>query len=158
MGVWIVSFTLILAWALAILGISAPGQSNGSVFAVSALHWMFYLPAGWMFLASGVMHTFFAKSTAKNIGWKTNGFQYELGFVSYGLGLAGIVAAYKGESTWLVLTIVISFFLLLAGVNHIVEMIRSKNYSPGNTIILIYDFGLPISLWALLYAAQLIKF
>lgn len=158
MGVWIVSFTLILAWALAILGISAPGQSDSSAFAVSALHWMFYLPAGWMFLASGVMHTFFAKSTAKNIGWKTNGFQYELGFVSYGLGLAGIVATYKGGATWLVLTIVISFFLLLAGINHVVEIIKTKNYSPGNTIILIYDFGLPISLWALLYTAQLIKF
>jgi len=158
MGVWIVSFTLILAWALAILGISAPGQSGSSVFAVSALHWMFYLPAGWMFLASGVMHTFFAKSTAKNIGWKTNGFQYELGFVSFGLGLAGIVAAYKGEATWLVLAIVISFFLILAGINHVVEIIKTKNYSPGNTIILIYDFGLPISLWALLYSAQLIKF
>ena len=123
MGVWIVSFTLVLAWVLAILGVSAPGQGVNSDFAVSALHWMFYLPAGWMFLASGVMHTFFAKSTAKNIGWKTNGFQYELGFVSYGLGLAGIVATYKGQATWLVLAIVISFFLLLAGINHIIEII-----------------------------------
>jgi len=157
MGVWIVSLTLLIAWALSIFGVSAPGQPADASFAISALHWMFYIPAGWMFLASGVMHTFFAKSTAKNIGWKTNGFQYELGFVSYGLGLAGIVAAYKGGSSWLVLTIVISFFLVLAGINHIYEMFKSKNFSPGNTIILIYDFGLPISLWALLFAAQIIK-
>lgn len=157
MGVWIVSLTLIIAWGLALLGVTAPGQATNSSFAVSALHWMFYIPAGWMFLASGVMHTFFAKSTAKNIGWKTNGFQYELGFVSYGLGLAGIVASYKGPSSWLVLAIVISFFLGLAGINHIYEMIKNKNFSPGNTIILIYDFGLPISLWALMYSAQLIK-
>lgn len=157
MGVWIVSLTLIIAWALAIFGVTAPGQETNSTFAVSALHWMFYIPAGWMFLASGVMHTFFAKSTAKNIGWKTNGFQYELGFVSFGLGVAGIVASYKGEASWLVLTIVISFFLGLAGVNHVYEMIKNKNFSPGNTIILLYDFGLPASLWALLYSAQLIK-
>lgn len=158
MGIYIVVLTLILAWVFALVGLSAPGQAADATLAVSALHWMFYLPAGWMFVASGVMHTVFAKSTAKNIGWKTNGFQYELGFASLGLGLAGIIAAYKGSGSWLELTIVITAFLVLAGINHIVEMVKSKNFNPGNTIILIYDFGLPISLWVLLYLAGLIKF
>ena len=158
MGIYIVVLTLILAWVFALSGLSAPGQAADASLAVSALHWMFYLPAGWMFIASGVMHTVFAKSTAKNIGWKTNGFQYELGFASLGLGLAGIIAAYKGSGSWLELTIVITAFLVLAGINHIVEMVKSSNFNPGNTIILIYDFGLPISLWVLLYLAGLIKF
>ncbi len=35
-----------------------------------------------MMLVSGVMHTIFAKSTAKNIGWTTSPFQHELGFAS----------------------------------------------------------------------------
>ena len=158
MGIYIVVLTLILAWVFALAGLSAPGQAADASLAVSALHWMFYLPAGWMFVASGVMHTVFAKSTAKNIGWKTNGFQYELGFASFGLGIAGILAAYKGSGSWLELTVVITAFLVLAGINHIVEMAKSKNFKPGNTVILIYDFGLPISLWVLLYLAGLIKF
>jgi uncharacterized membrane protein HdeD (DUF308 family) len=158
MGIYIVVLTLVLAWVFALLGLSAPGQPVDASFAISALHWMFYIPAGWMFIVSGVMHTVFAKSTAKNIGWKTNGFQYELGFASLGLGIAGIIAAYKGSGSWLELSIVITAFLVLAGINHLVEMFKNKNFTPGNTIILIYDFGLPASLWALLYVAGLVKF
>lgn len=158
MGIYIVPTTLLLAWLLAAFGVPAPGQPAGADFIISALHWMFYIPAGWMFIASGIMHTVFAKNTAKNIGWKTNGFQYEIGFVSLGLGLAGILAAYKGSGSWLELTIVISFFLVLAGISHVLEILKSRNFSPGNTIILIYDFGLPVSLWILLYLSGLVKF
>ncbi len=44
-----------------------------------------------MALASAMMHTVFAKSTGKNIGWTTSPFQHEFGFVSLALGIAGIV-------------------------------------------------------------------
>lgn len=98
------------------------------------------------------MHTFFAKTTAESIGWKTNGFQYEIGFVSFGIGVAGIVAAYMSRDAWIVQTIIVSFFLLLAAANHIREIVKSKNYAPGNTVILIYDIGLPVSMIALLLA------
>jgi hypothetical protein len=33
---------------------------------------------------------------------------------------------------------------------HVVEIVRERNYAPGNTAILISDFGVPISLFALL--------
>lgn len=149
--------TLAVAWALALFNVSAPGAASDG-FVINALAWMFYIPAGFMFLASGVMHTFLAKQTAKNIGWQTNGFQYEIGFVSYGLGFAGILATYTGSGSWMVLSVVVSFFLVLAGINHIVAMAKDKDFAPGNTLVLLYDFGLPISLWALLFAANLVKF
>jgi RsiW-degrading membrane proteinase PrsW (M82 family) len=57
-----------------------------------------------------------------------------------------------GTDAWIVLSIVISFFLLLAAAQHVVEIVKEKNHTPGNTVILIYDIGLPISLWALLLA------
>jgi hypothetical protein len=91
------------------------------------------------------MHTVFAKSTAKRIGWQTNGFQYEIGFVSLGLGLAGIIAANSSEPAWLPIAVAQSVFLVLAGANHVREMVKVKNFAPGNTLILLYDFGLPIS-------------
>jgi hypothetical protein len=43
-------------------------------------------------------------------------------------------------------------FLLIAGINHIVEIVRSRNYAPGQTVILISDFGIPLSLLILLIA------
>lgn len=41
-------------------------------------------------------------------------------------------------------------FLLLAGLNHVVEIVRDKNYAPGNTAILLSDLGVPNSLFVLL--------
>ena len=38
-----------------------------------------------------------------------------------------------------------AIFLVLAGANHVREMARDRNFSAGNTTILLYDFGLPIS-------------
>ncbi|MCH9816748.1 MAG: hypothetical protein K0U64_09940 [Actinomycetia bacterium] len=163
MGILFLPGTLLLAWIFAVVGLSATGAEPSEEFAVAAMRWMLLMPGGIMFVVSGFMHTVFAKSTAKNIGWKTNGFQYELGFVSFGIGIAGIYAAYlntglgaaaatTNADAWIILSIIISVFLLGAAANHIKEMIADHNFSPGNSIVLLYDIGLPISLWALLFA------
>ncbi len=144
----------VVAWILALTGAQAAGYRADQGFAVNALRWMLYLPAGYMFLVSGLMHTKFAEKTAAMIGWKTNGFQYELGFVSFGLGLAGIYASMHQSEAWITMTIPTSIFLFFAGVNHVIEMVRKHNFNPGNTVVCVSDFGLPISLWALLFAAH----
>ena len=38
-----------------------------------------------------------------------------------------------------------SIFLVLAGLNHVRLMVKDRNVHAGNTLILIYDFGLPLS-------------
>ena len=82
------------AWVLALLGIQAPG-GNGSGFSeINTLKWVLYF-AGWVFLFSSVMHSVFAKKMAKSIGWKTNGFQYEIAAVCLGLGLGCFYAVYR---------------------------------------------------------------
>jgi hypothetical protein len=138
------------AWVLALLGIQAPG-GNGSGFSeINTLKWVLYF-AGWVFLFSSVMHSVFAKKMAKSIGWKTNGFQYEIAAVSLGLGLGCFYAVYRGEEAWVAISLPIITFLLLAGLNHLKEILKDKNFAPNNTLILIWDFGVPISLIALLY-------
>jgi len=92
------------------------------------------------------------RCTAASIGWQTNGFQYEIGFVSLGLGIAGIWATYQGSEAWIAVAIPTTAFLFLAGVNHLIEMVRDRNYAPGNSVIIISDFGTPITLWAMLAA------
>jgi hypothetical protein len=46
-------------------------------------------------------------------------------------------------------SIAAGLFLLIAGINHVIEIVRSRN-TPGSTVILISDFGIPLSLFVLL--------
>lgn len=143
----------VLAWAFALLGWDAPSADAATPFDEQALRWMLFLGLGWSTLGAFVSHTVFARGTAKAIGWETSGFQYEIGFASLGFGLGAIYASNSSsESAWIVASLAGGIFLLLAGVNHIVEIFRDHNYAPGNTAILISDLGIPISLLALLIA------
>ena len=143
--------TFVVAWILALTGTQAPGSPAGGASDVNSLRWMLFF-TGIIFLVSSVMHTFLAKKTAASIGWTTNGFQYEIAFVSLGMGLACLYAGQNSREAWIAVTIPTVTFLFLAGVNHLIEIIREKNYAPNNTLILIWDFGMPISLVALLFA------
>ena len=140
---------LFVAWGFALSGSTAPGAVAGEATAMGYLRWILYF-TGFVMLFSSVMHSVFAKSMAASIGWKTNGFQYELAAVSLGLGGACFYAVYNGIEAMVAVSIPIVSFLALAGVNHVVEIVRKHNYAPNNTMILIWDFGIPISLVALL--------
>ena len=144
--------TFVLAWVLALTGSGAPGAVSGEAWDVNALRWMLFF-SGVIFLVSSFMHSVLAKKTAASIGWVTNGFQYEIAFVSLGLGLACLYAGNNGKEAWIAAALPTFTFLFLAGVNHLVEIVRAKNYAPNNTLILIWDFGMPISLLALLISS-----
>lgn len=139
----------VMAWVLALSGTAAPGTKTIDGSTLANLHWILYF-AGFVFLFSSVMHSVFAKSMAESIGWKTNGFQHELAAVSLGLGVACFYSVYNGLSAMTTVSIPIIAFLFLAGVNHVVEIVRKQNYAPNNTLILIWDFGISFSLVALL--------
>ena len=143
--------TFVVAWILSITNSGAPGGVSGEAWDVNALRWMFFF-SGIIFLVSSVMHSVLAKKTAASIGWVTNGFQYEIAFVSLGLGLACLYAGSNEKEAWIAAFLPTFTFLFLAGVNHLIEIVRDKNYAPNNTLILIWDFGMPISIVALLFA------
>ncbi len=141
---------LVAAWVFALSGSTAPGAMASDTAAISDLRWLLYF-AGWVFIFSSIMHSVFAKKMAASIGWKTNGFQYELAGFSLGLGLASFYAAYHGLEAWVAVSIPIICFLALAGLNHLKEIVKDGNYAPNNTMILIWDFGMPLSLALLLW-------
>jgi hypothetical protein len=143
----------VLAWVLALTSSTAPGASTGDTATISDLRWMLYF-SGYVLIVSSAMHSVFARTTARSIGWKTNGFQYELASVSLGLGIGCFYAINHDLQAMTAVSIPIITFLFLAGVNHVREIIRDKNYAPNNTLILIWDFGISISLGALLLAAS----
>lgn len=146
---------LVLAWILALAGVTPPGAVAGETHLIADVRWLLYF-AGFVFIFSSIMHSLFAKKMAESIGWKTNGFQYEIAAVSLGLGLGCFYAVYHGVEAWVAISIPIFTFLLLAGLNHLKEIITKKNYAPNNTLILIWDFGLPLSLLFLLL--NIVKF
>ena len=82
---------------------------------------------------------------------ESNGFQYEVGFASFAMGLGGIYASTVDQpGAWVTASIASGLFPLIAGINHIIEIVRNHNYAPGQTVILISDFGIPVSLLVLL--------
>lgn len=139
----------VMAWVFALSGSTPPGGATGDTHAIADLRWLLYF-AGFVFCFSAIMHSVFRKKMAASIGWQTNGFELEIAAVSLGLGIACFYAVYQGMQAMVTVSIPIVAFLFLAGVNHVVEMVRKKNFAPNNTLILVWDFGLSISLVALL--------
>lgn len=139
------------AWLLAIAGVTPFGTSSEAPFDEVALRWMLLIGAGCTVAFGVVAHTVLARQTAAGIGWETNGFQYEVGFASLAMGLGAIYAScVDSPDAWVAASIASGVFLLLAGVNHVRTIIKDRNYAPGQTAILISDFGIPISLFVLL--------
>lgn len=139
----------ILVWVFILCGSTPPGALATDTFEIRAIRWLLNF-CGWAFLISSIMHSVFAKQTAASIGWVTNGFQYEVAAVSIGLGIACFYAVHQGKDVWLAISLPIITFLFFAAVNHTIEMIRDKNYAPNNTMILVWDFGISLSLAILL--------
>ena len=153
MGALAPVITFALSWLFALIGWDAPGTDSATPDDEQALRWILYLAVGWTGAVGSLMHTVFARSTARSIGWETSGFQYEVGFANLAVGLAGIYAAGRDEpEAWIAASLAAATFLFFAGLYHVVEIVRDRNYAPGNTAILISDFGIPISLLALLLA------
>ena len=151
MTAYLPPLAFVLAWLLALLGVEAIGTDASTPGDEQALRWMLLIGAGTNVAFGSLAHTVFARATAKDIGWETNGFQYEVGFASLAIGLASIYASTVDEaSAWITASLAAGLFLLLAAANHIVEILRDRNFAPGNTVILVSDLGVPISLFALL--------
>lgn len=105
-------------------------------------------------LISFIGHVFHSDRVAELIGWeKGSPFQKELGFAELGYVLAGFLCIFYRGEFWLAAIIIASPLYMLAGINHIWEMVVKKNYASHNTWTIIPDLLMPIS-WILLYLLQ----
>jgi hypothetical protein len=88
---------------------------------------------------------------AEKIGWtKGSPFQKELGYAEFGYALAGFICIWFHQQFWLAVIILVSPLYILAGINHIKEMITKRNFHSHNTLPIISDILIPIS-WILLF-------
>jgi hypothetical protein len=112
----------------------------------SVLLWNLTLGIGFFGLFNFIGHTLLSRKVAERIGWVSNGFQIELGFVSLGLGIVGILCYWFRDGLWLGTIIITSTFLLAAAFLHFYEIMKKKNYNVGNTLIIIPDILIPLVL------------
>ena len=153
MSAYLPPITFVVAWLLSLFGVPAIGTDSSTPFAELALRWMLFFGAGWSVLGGFVMHTVFARQTAKDIGWQTNSFQYEVGFASLAMGLGSIYASTVDQPaawSWRRSRVVCSCSSPESTMSSRSSV--SATTRPANTMILISDLGIPLSLLALLIA------
>lgn len=99
-----------------------------------------------------VGHAIKSDRIAEFIGWeKGSPFQKELGYAELGYGIAGILCIWMSKEFWLATIVIFSPLFFGATIVHIKEMLKSRNFKPGNSFIVLPDLIIPISL-VVLYA------
>ncbi len=143
--IYVVSY--IIGWIVGILFYKF-NKTTSLIEALTIGHLVFTV--GFFGLFNFVGHVIVREKVAKQIGWVSNGFQIELGIVSLGIGISGILCYWFRDNFWIATAIPFSIFLIGAGCLHIIEMIKKKNFNIGNTWIIIPDFIMPITIIILL--------
>lgn len=128
---------------------------GGNNFEHQALRNALVFAVGVGALIGAMGHTIFRDQVAESIGWPMGSpFQLEVGFANLSYGVAGVMCAWYSGRFWLAVIVVNSIFLLSDAGGHILSMIKSRNFAPGNAgFVFWWDLALPILL-CVLYATQ----
>lgn len=114
--------------------------------------YFFLFNIGIGYLYNFVLHVFFSEFTAKFIGWANSPFQLEVGFVSLGIGVTGIIAFKQNLSFRIAAFIPPALFGLGAAGGHIYQIFTTHNFAPGNAgSVLLTDIFIPIIGFVFLY-------
>ena len=143
----------LVAAAIEVARQPAPRPEGALVEAVLA--WFLFFSIGASFLYNAVFHIFFGDMAARFIGWENSPFQVEVGFASLGFAAVGFLAFRRGREVRLAAVLGPALFLWGAAAGHVVDMVRSHNFAPGNAGVIFWtDILLPIFGFALLALAR----
>ena len=102
-----------------------------------------------------MFHVFFGELAASYIGWANSPFQAEVGYASLGFAAVGLLAFRGAWQTRLAAVLGPALFLWGAAVGHVLDMVRSHNFAPGNAGVIFWtDILLPVFGLALLAATR----
>ncbi|WP_127090460.1 DUF6790 family protein [Aquabacter cavernae] len=147
----------IIMWVLAIFvaGVTygrIPKPRPPGALAQALIRSIMLFPVGIQGLWGALGHLGFPAQTAASIGWAPSPFQFEVGVCNLGVGVVGLIAAYR--TSWnfrLSLSLFMLFFLGGAAWGHIIQMVSTANFAPGNAGPIFYtDMLTPVSLLILL--------
>ena len=101
-------------------------------------------------------HVFKSDMIADFIGWqKGSFFQKELGYAELGQAIGGILCIWMGREFYLATIAIMSPLYVGAAIVHIQEMIKSKNFKPGNAFMVLPDLLMPFTLILLYYLSNI---
>lgn len=151
----ILSFVLAIAFAGFALA-RGPRPITFGVVADRLLQYIFLFPVGLMGLWAALGHIVFPERAAAAIGWATSPFQTEVGFANLGIGLLGLVGAFRHDAGYrLAGGLVILGFLGGAAAGHIRQIVETGNMAAGNAGPILYtDILIPLSILVLLPFAR----
>jgi hypothetical protein len=131
-----------------------PRPFAAAVMVEALLSYFILFSIAFSYLYNFVVHVFFGEMAARFIGWPDSPFQAEVGFASLGFAVVGFLA-FRGSVGMRVAAIVgPACFLLGAAGGHVLDIIRTHNFAPGNAGVILYtDIILPLIGFALLWLA-----
>ena len=156
----VVSIVPVLSWVAALAGAafavaSGPRPIARAFVLDRLLRYAFIFPVGFMGLWSALGHIAFPGRAAQAIGWQTSPFQSEVGVANLGIGFAGLYAAFRSFVARLATNLVLTCFLIGAGIGHIRDIITTGNFAPGNAgPILFTDLLTPTAIILLLWFSR----
>lgn len=106
------------------------------------------LPGIWAF----IFHAFFPTLAAEFIGWQASPFQFEVAVANLGMGVVGLFGLRATKSYRIAGVIFATCFLWGAAYGHVVQMVKTVNFAPGNAGLIFYnDLFLPLLLIVFLW-------
>ena len=121
----------------------------------AVLAWFLFFSIGVSFFYNFVFHVFFGEMAAAFIGWADSPFQAEVGYASLGFAAVGFLAFRSGWTVRLAAILGPALFLWGAAIGHVLDMIRTHNFAPGNAGVIFWtDVLLPVVGFSLLAATR----
>ncbi|RTM01138.1 hypothetical protein EJV44_02325 [Ancylobacter aquaticus] len=147
----------LIFWALAVVLAVVMSLRGARPFSLSVLvdellRTIMLLPVGLQGLWAFTGHVFFADQTAASIGWAPSPFQLEVGMANLGIGVAGLIGAFRGSPGYRAAVGIVALgFLGGAGIGHVVQIEETGNLAAGNAGPIFYtDFLTPLAVLGLL--------
>lgn len=150
---WIVGNFPILMTATAMLcGLITIRKKHKRATADIFLGYLFFFAMGLTGLWGFVFHAFFPQATANLIGWPTSPFQFEIAMANLGTGVVGICGLRASTSYRIAGTLYTCCLFWGAAYGHIVQMIKTHDFAPGNAGLIFYnDLIMPLLLVIFLF-------
>ncbi|MFC1576833.1 DUF6790 family protein [Candidatus Omnitrophota bacterium] len=148
------TLTFIGIWLLFSAGVIFTGPKPYSLKSVTGTLLSYYLlfNIGIGNIYNFICHVFFAEMSAAFIGWADSPFQLEVGFASLGFGVVGLLAFRAGPGFRAAAVTGPALFLWGAAGGHVFQMIKARNFAPGNAGVVFWtDIFLPVIGFLLLY-------
>jgi hypothetical protein len=116
------------------------------------LGYLFFFGLGLSGLWGFTYHVFFPDIAAKYIGWAPSPFQFEVGMANLGVGIVGLFGLKAKKSYQIAGTLFTLCLFWGAAYGHVVQMLQTHNFAPGNAGAVFYnDIIMPLLLVIFLF-------